>query len=187
MKERMITSATIARAARMPAAHWTPGKKESSKVGVFVDRFFRQLDSYTNDRACVDGFPGASGLHDLISEVASQAEMRLGYRPGKMGWLAWFSQVLRGEKRLLQNLCAHAKRWPPLEREIFELYYVKGMALADIALLTGCTPKAFHTHLVFIQRRLRMEMIRQVLAESRSATAARAQVHARKFSTKRFF
>ncbi len=86
-----------------------------------------------------------------------------------MGWLTWFGGILHGEKALLRHLRQVARCWPPLARKIFEFYYVDGLSLADIASMTGCTAKAFHAHLLFIQRHLRNEIIKQALYESRTA------------------
>ncbi len=103
---------------------------------------------------------------DVISLVVARAEREAGYTPAQIGWLPWFGRILRGQSELLQTIRQSAEFWPPLEREIFEFYYVDRLALADIALLVGCTAKVFHTRLLFIQRRLRKELIREVLSES---------------------
>jgi DNA-directed RNA polymerase specialized sigma24 family protein len=104
---------------------------------------------------------------DLISILAARAEQEAGYTPGKVGWLVWFGKILRGEATLLPKLRDAAQSWPPLEREIFEYYFVDRLTLADIALKVGCTAKAFHAHLRFIQRRLREALVKEVLSESR--------------------
>jgi hypothetical protein len=108
---------------------------------------------------------------DVVQRLALRAERRAGFAQKKMGWLSWFGQVVRGEAALLQKLRDTAKLWPPLEREIFESYFVERLSLADIAVIAGCTAKAFHAHLLFIQCRLRETLIREVLFESRKATA----------------
>ncbi len=106
------------------------------------------------------------GLDDIVTHVAACAERGAGYRVRKMGWLSWFGVVLKGQACLLQRLRHAAKFWPPLEREIFELYFVDHLALTDIVLIAGCTPGSFHAHLFFILRRLREELIKEALAEA---------------------
>jgi hypothetical protein len=102
---------------------------------------------------------------DVVAHLASLAERGAGYEPRKIGWLTWFGHVLRGDKELFQKLRHEAEYWPPLEREIFEYYYVDHLALDQIVVIVGCTAKAFHAHLLFIQRRLREMLVREVLAE----------------------
>ena len=104
---------------------------------------------------------------DVISLLAGRAEQEAGYAPGKVGWLAWFGGIFRGEPELLQKFRHVAEDWPPLEREIFELYFVDRLALADIALIVGCTARAFYAQLRFIQRRLREALVHEVLSESK--------------------
>ena len=104
---------------------------------------------------------------DVISLLAARAEQEAGYTPGKVGWLAWFGRIFRGEPELLQKFRYFAEDWPPLEREIFELYFVDHLALADIALIVGCTARAFYAQLRFIQRRLREALVHEVLSESK--------------------
>ena len=104
---------------------------------------------------------------DVISLLAARAEQEAGYTPGKVGWLAWFGRIFRGEPELLQKFRYFAEDWPPLEREIFELYFVDHLALADIALIVGCTARAFYAQLRFIQHRLREALVQEVLTESK--------------------
>jgi DNA-directed RNA polymerase specialized sigma24 family protein len=105
---------------------------------------------------------------DVINVVAARAEQEAGYTPRKVGWLAWFGMIVRKDSDLLKRLREIAKTWPPFEREIFEFYFVDRLPLADIALLSGCTARAFHAHLCFIQHRLREALIQEVLTESKS-------------------
>jgi hypothetical protein len=109
--------------------------------------------------------PGPS-YDDMVTRLVFRAEHRAGYTPGKIGWLTWSRRVFRGEKGFLQQLQKAAAYWPPLEREIFELYYVNCLALADIALMAGCTSDAFQAHLRFLRHRLREALLREVLLES---------------------
>ncbi len=104
---------------------------------------------------------------DVISLLAARAEREAGYSPRKVGWMPWFGKILRSESALLQKLRNSVKAWPPLEREIFELYFIDQMELADIALMVGCTARTFHSHLCFIQRRLREALVHEVLTESK--------------------
>jgi DNA-directed RNA polymerase specialized sigma24 family protein len=104
---------------------------------------------------------------DLVSLLAGLAEQEAGYKPGKVGWLAWFGTIFSDEPDLLQKFRHVAEDWPPLEREMFEFYFVDHLALADIALLVGCTSQAFYAHLRFIQRRLREALVQEVLSESK--------------------
>ncbi len=105
---------------------------------------------------------------DVISLLTARAEKEAGYTPGKMGWLAWFARIFRGESEQLQKFRHLAEAWPPLEREIFEMYFVDRLALADIALVVGCTSRVFQAHLCFIQRRLREALVQEVLTESKA-------------------
>ncbi len=104
---------------------------------------------------------------DAISLLTTRAELEAGYTPGKVGWLDWFGKILRCEAALLQKFRRFAEAWPPLEREIFEMYFVDQLSLADIALIVGCTAPAFHAHLRFIQRRIREALVLEVLTESK--------------------
>ena len=112
---------------------------------------------------------GERAEHRLINRIAASAEAKIACGPEKLGWLAWFGRVLRGQKGLLYHFREIAQLWPPLERAIFELLYIDGVALSDIALMTGCTAKAFHARLQRVQLRLRQEMIRLVLLESKAS------------------
>ena len=113
---------------------------------------------------------------DIINHVAARAERRAGYKVRKMGWLSWFGKVLNGQESLLQRLRHAARLWPPLEREIFEFYFVDRLALADIALIAGCTPPSFHANLLFIQRRLREALVKEALSESGTAVLNKGRV-----------
>ncbi len=105
---------------------------------------------------------------DVISLLAARAEQEAGYTPGKIGWLAWFGRIFSADSELLHKFRHVAEAWPPLEREIFEFYFVDHLALADIALIVGCTTKTFYAHLRFIQRRLREALVQEVLTESKA-------------------
>ncbi len=106
----------------------------------------------------------------LINRVASRAEERMEDVRAKKSWFTWFRRILRGERGLLSRLREIAKVWSTLERAIFECCCLQGISLHDLALATGCTARVFHDHVRSVQFRLRQEIIRQVLAESRPKT-----------------
>jgi DNA-directed RNA polymerase specialized sigma24 family protein len=86
----------------------------------------------------------------------------------------WFRSVLRSERKILQQLQGAARDWPPVEREIFEFYFVDGLALTDVARITGCAANAFRAHLEWLQGQLRKEIVKQVVSESKTAVACAA-------------
>jgi hypothetical protein len=100
---------------------------------------------------------------EMLQEVSCRAEREIGFQPEKIGWLAWFKNIVSQEKGLLQQFQKVALGWPPLERDLFELYFIGNMELEPIA-------ATLHEPLISIQRRLREEMIRQALYESKTSS-----------------
>jgi DNA-directed RNA polymerase specialized sigma24 family protein len=110
---------------------------------------------------------GESFSRKLINQVALRAEEQMESGPGKKSWFTRFRAILRSERDLLKELRELAKVWPPLERAIFECCCLQGISLHDLALATGCTARVLHDHVRSIQFRLRQEIVRQVLTESK--------------------
>jgi hypothetical protein len=104
---------------------------------------------------------------DFVTLLASRAEREAGFAPKKMGWLPWFGRILREDSVVFGRARKDAQEWPPLEREVFEYYFVDQLTLADIARISGCTSQALNAGLLFIQRRLREALVREVLSESK--------------------
>jgi hypothetical protein len=113
----------------------------------------------------------ASQSGKIIEYLASQAEQRAGYRPNEIGWLSWFDGVVRGESLLLQKLRHAATSWHPLEKAIFDFYFVDRLTLADIGLRVRCDEGVFHTHLLSIQRRIRGAVVFEVMCELKQRRA----------------
>jgi ribosomal subunit interface protein len=62
------------------------------------------------------------------------------------------------EKELLEQLQDTLRSWPPLERELFELYFVQGFEPQALAQITRQPLKKVKDTLLSIQRRLREEL-----------------------------
>ncbi|HEY0257253.1 MAG TPA: hypothetical protein VGC39_07415 [Candidatus Methylacidiphilales bacterium] len=169
----MPTSSKIARSPRKLVAAWISRPGELPKASEVVDEFFQQMESYPNRPEDGEKSARSSFDYDVVHKVACEAEKKLGNGPEKAGWLTWLGGILREEKALLRHLRDVARSWPPLKRQIFEFYYVDGMALLDIARISGCTARTFEAHLAFIQFQVRREMIREALSESKSIPAKR--------------
>jgi DNA-directed RNA polymerase specialized sigma24 family protein len=145
-------------------------RQHAAKIQSMVDDFLTQLrrDSFEIGLA---GYPkqdaNAKAIEpneqEILEEVSSRAEREIGFTPEKIGWLAWFKNLVSQEKGLLQRFQKVALGWPPIERDLFELYFIGDMELETIAL-------TLHEPLISIQRRLREEIIRQALYESKTSS-----------------
>ncbi len=169
----MPTTAKIARATQKLAAPGGPPNGRLPKASEVVDEFFQQMESHPNRPGFRDKSIPPSFDDRVVHKVACAAEKKMGNGPEKAGWLTWLGGILREEKGLLRHLRDVARSWPPLKRQIFEFYYVDGMALMDIARISGCTAKTFNAHLSFIQFQVRREMIREALSEARPLAVRR--------------
>jgi RNA polymerase sigma factor (sigma-70 family) len=66
-------------------------------------------------------------------------------------------------RELLAGLRRAASTWPPVEREVFELYYVEGFEVDEVAMIVGATAKRVREIIATIQQRLRAAALEQAL------------------------
>jgi hypothetical protein len=143
--------------------------KHAAKIQSMVEDFLNQLrrDSFEAELARWPK-PDAIAIinetneQEILQEVSCRAETESGFKTGKIGWLAWFKNLVNEKIGLLQQFRKVAVGWPPIERDLFELYFVGDMELEPVAV-------TLHEPLVSIQRRLREEIIRQALYESKTS------------------
>jgi DNA-directed RNA polymerase specialized sigma24 family protein len=162
----MPSSTKITRTGRKIVAKRMPGVNKSPKIDHLVKGFFKQMEAplVRKNRRQIGHDKNANERSldpDLVEKMACRAEEAVGHQPEKLGWLAWFKRIIHQEKGLLRQFQKVATQWPPVERELFELYFVRGMELDPIAV-------TFHEPLVSMQRRLREEVIKQALYESKN-------------------
>jgi RNA polymerase sigma factor (sigma-70 family) len=67
-------------------------------------------------------------------------------------------------QELLEHLQNAARRWPRVQREIFELYFIRGFTPEQIAMITGHPLKAVRDHITVVESRFRREIEREDVA-----------------------
>lgn len=67
--------------------------------------------------------------------------------------------VTAAEEELVSALRSLARRWPKMEREIFEMHYLEGMGAEDIATTLGCAVTKVNHQIARIQNTLRRRLV----------------------------